>query len=347
MAESWFSLNPADQAEALQLAAARSGRPAHLLEKDIWVVWALGAVYRSSLASNLTFKGGTSLSKVYHVIDRFSEDIDLTYDIRALVPDLLREGEPLALTSSQEKKISSAVRERLPAWISTQVQPVLQAALGDQGLNAQLHLTGKYSDTLILTYAPVKTGTGYAAPTIQLEFGARSTGEPHQVLPVVCDLATHLKEVEFPQARPLVMAAERTFWEKATAAHVFCRQGRLRGERYARHWYDLAALAKTPYFENAVNDANLAQQVASHKSMFFAEKDAQGQWIDYSHAVSGAIELVPQGDTLVALQKDYNAMLDDGLLAMHQPEFQELMDSCRAIQERVNLGAAKTEGQNA
>ncbi len=85
MAEAWFALSLKDQAEALEVAAGRSGRPAHLLEKDIWVVWALGVIYRSPLANTLTFKGGTSLSKVYQVIDRFSEDIDLTYDIRNLV----------------------------------------------------------------------------------------------------------------------------------------------------------------------------------------------------------------------------------------------------------------------
>jgi predicted nucleotidyltransferase component of viral defense system len=86
VAESWFSLSAADQGEALEVAAGRSGRPARLLEKDIWVVWALDVIYRSPLASALTFKGGTSLSKVYQVIDRFSEDIDLTYDIRHWCP---------------------------------------------------------------------------------------------------------------------------------------------------------------------------------------------------------------------------------------------------------------------
>jgi|AntAceMinimDraft_12_1070368.scaffolds.fasta_scaffold14198_6 predicted nucleotidyltransferase component of viral defense system len=83
MAELWFSLSRGDQAEALEVAAARTGRPAHLLEKDIWVVWwALSAIYTSSLASKLTFKGGTSLPKVYKIIDRFSEDLDLTYAIK-------------------------------------------------------------------------------------------------------------------------------------------------------------------------------------------------------------------------------------------------------------------------
>jgi hypothetical protein len=122
MAESWFALNQADQVEAVEYAAAQSGRPAHLLEKDIWVVWTLSAIYASPIADTLTFKGGTSLSKVYKVIDRFSEDIDLTYDICALVPDLLREGNPIPASMSQEKKITRAVRARLPEWIEQTVR---------------------------------------------------------------------------------------------------------------------------------------------------------------------------------------------------------------------------------
>ena len=106
MAESWFTLSRKDQAEALEVAAGMTGRPPHLLEKDIWVVWTLSAIYRSPLADKLTFKGGTSLSKVYKIIDRFSEDIDLTYDIREVVPELLRDGNPIPASSSQAKKIT-------------------------------------------------------------------------------------------------------------------------------------------------------------------------------------------------------------------------------------------------
>ena len=181
MPESWFELSSADQSEALEVAAGRSGRPAHLLEKDIWVVWALSAIYDSPLGDSLTFKGGTSLSKVYKVLDRFSEDIDLTYDIRELVPDLLRDGNPIPASASHEKQITSAVRSRLPQWIEQTVQPVIEQALVASGLQAELSLAGKDSDKLIITYPATKKGTGYAAATIQLEFGARATGETFTV----------------------------------------------------------------------------------------------------------------------------------------------------------------------
>ena len=336
MAESWFGLSQVDRLEALEYAAAQSGRPAHLLEKDIWVVWTLAAIYASPIANTLTFKGGTSLSKVYKVIDRFSEDIDLTYDIRALVPDLLREGKPIPASASQEKKITRAVRARLPEWIEQTVRSVIDDALAANGLQAHLRLAGQDRDKLIIAYPAVKTGTGYVSATVQLEFGARATGQPHQFHPVACDIAPWIEGVTFPTAQPLVMAAERTFWEKATAAHVYCLQERLRGERYSRHWYDLAALAKTPHFDKAVADRKLAHQVAEHKSMFFAAKDVNGGRINYFEAVSGSLKLVPEGSSHQALAEDFALMRDDGLLVSEQPDFDATMETCAAIQDRVN-----------
>jgi hypothetical protein len=339
MAESWFSLGRDDQVEALEFAAARTGRPAHLLEKDIWVVWTLSAIYESDLASKLTFKGGTSLSKAYRIIDRFSEDVDLTYDIRELAADLLKQGNPIPDSASQEKKISSAVRHRLPDWIETTVKPVIALALAKAGLEANLTLAGNDQDKLILAYPAVKTGTGYSAPTIQLEFGARATGEPHHVQSVACDIAPEIEGVLFPVARPLVMAVERTFWEKATAAHVYCLQGRLRGERYSRHWYDLVAIAKTPYFAAACADQVLARAVAEHKSVFFGEKDVVGVRVDYFAATRGQLQLIPAGKSLAALESDYAAMLEDGLLALNQPSFADIIEQCRAIQDEANRQA--------
>ena len=336
MSESWFSLSKKDKTEALELAADRTGRPAHLLEKDIWVVWSLNAIYRTNLADKLTFKGGTSLSKAYKIIDRFSEDIDLTYDIRELVPDLLNDSNPIPSSTSQEKRISNAVRHRLPDWIQTEIKPIIQATLAESSLEAMLTVDAQNPEKLIISYPQLKSGTGYATANILLEFGARATGEPHQVHAVSCDIASVIPSVIFPTARPLVMVAERTFWEKATAAHVYCLQQRLRGDRYSRHWYDLSALAKSSYYESAVNDRELGKQVAKHKSMFFTEKDAKGDKVDYHRTVEGQIQLVPAGESLVALSQDYEAMLADGLLPKNQPTFSELMESCNAIEARLN-----------
>jgi len=153
---------------------------------------------------------------------------------------------------------------------------------------------------------------------------------------VACDMAPEIDGVISPTAQPLVMAAERTFWEKATAAHVYCLQGRLRGERYSRHWYDLASIAKTAHFAAACANLDLAKAVAEHKSVFFVEKDVAGSKIDYFAATSGQLQLIPTSEPLTALEQDYAAMLEDGLLALNQPSFSEIIEQCRAIQDEVN-----------
>jgi hypothetical protein len=187
VAESYFSLSDGDRAEVLELGRERSGRPAHLLEKDIWVVWTLGALFGSQVAADLTFKGGTSLSKAYRVIDRFSEDLDLTYDIRKLIADLT-EGDFLPTSRSQASRWAKAVRDRLPEWIASAVQPAIQDALVKAKLDATLELAGADNDKLLLRYPATKQGTGYVAPVVTLEFGGRATGEPHSTMPVTCDI---------------------------------------------------------------------------------------------------------------------------------------------------------------
>ncbi|MGE8358079.1 MAG: nucleotidyl transferase AbiEii/AbiGii toxin family protein, partial [Microvirgula sp.] len=115
--------------------------------------------------------------------------------------------------------------------------------------------------------------------------------------------------------------------------------GRLRGERYSRHWYDLAAIAKTPHFAAACADQTLAQTVAEHKAVFFIEKDSTGNKIDYFAAVGGQLQLIPAGESLAALEKDYAAMLEDGLLALNQPSFADIIEQCRVIQDKANRQA--------
>ena len=340
MTEYFFYLSRKDQREVLEYGRAETGRPIHLLEKDVWVVWTLRTLFEAPLAADLTFKGGTSLSKVYKVIDRFSEDIDLTYDIRKLIPDLIGEGGELPASRSQASKWTQAVRNRLPEWIARHVQPLVQEALDRERLNARLELGGPEKDKLFLHYPALAQGTGYVAPVVTLEFGGRATGEPHQVFPVGCDIAAYLPEVSFPTAAPVVMSIARTFWEKATAAHVFCAQGRIRGERYARHWHDLAAIARSPHFVTVIADRAVAGVVARHKSCFFIEKDRDGQTIDYVAATTGHLKIVPKGEARAALAKDYAAMLADEVMVGDTVSFDKLLEACAELEAKVNEAAA-------
>ena len=341
MAERFFALSTEDQREVLEQARARTDRPTHLLEKDVWVVWALGALFDSPLAADLTFKGGTSLSKAYKIIDRFSEDIDLTCDIRKLIADLVGSGDPLPASRSQASKWTKAVRERLPGWIADQVRPVLEAALSGDGLQATLEISGAEREKLMLHYPALKHGTGYVPPVVTLEFGGRATGEPHQVLPVKCDMDGHVEGVLFPTASPVVMRVARTFWEKATAAHVYCAQGRIRSERYARHWHDLAAIGRSAYFASAAGDRKVAKAVAEHKSYFFVEKDSAGVVIDYSPAATGGLQIVPEGAAREALAADYANMLADQVMVGNALPFDALMQACAEVAAHANAAAGR------
>lgn len=171
------------------------------------------------------FKGGTALSKAYRVIRRFSEDVDLTSIFEPLLqtlsamrpmPCLLR----AARKASGRRKPESdwphgwpGRRRRTPAEALLQVEPG-----GEVRVDA---------DEIFIRYAAQADVSEYVRPEVKLEFGARATGEPNQRVAVACDAAPHVAGVSFPTAEPRVMTAERTFWEKATAAHVFCKQGRL------------------------------------------------------------------------------------------------------------------------
>ena len=334
MADVFLQLSAEDRRDALGVAADRSGRPTHLLEKDVWVVWALATLYGSALGEHLVFKGGTSLSKAYQVIRRFSEDVDLTYDIRAIAPDLVREnGEGLPKTRSEEKRWSSEVRKRLPEWVEGSVQPIIAEALAAEALAATIRVEG---EKLFIDYEAATAGSGYVAPSVMLEFGARSTGEPASLRDIACDASGLIEGVTFPTARPRVMHAERTFWEKATAIHVFCLQERLRGNRFARHWHDVARLDETGFAASALADRDLANAVARHKTMFFAEKASDRTPVDYTVAVNGGLRLAPVGDGLKALEEDYARMVDDGLLLEDAEAFEALMTRCADIAERAN-----------
>ena len=346
MAESWFALSEEDQKEALAVAAAQSGWPAYLLEKDIWVVWALQILGTDlQLLQSLTFKGGTSLSKAHGLIDRFSEDVDLTLNIEHRWPEV---DLALANNPSQAEKRRRTADRRLKQWVQDIPMPLLQSAVAAAGIPVELALKAaepgrRQQPTIVLSYPPLipapERSSGYVRPTVLLEFGAHSTGEPHGPMPISCEVARHLTMLEFPVARPLVMDPKRTFLEKAAAIHVSCRRGRWgsgEGDRYSRHWYDLDRLARAGIADAAVRDRTLAAKVAQHKEDFWRATDADEQPIDYIHALSGNLQLVPIDAARQALESDFQAMTDSGMLRGEIPSFAELLARISQLEEQCN-----------
>jgi hypothetical protein len=179
----------------------------------------------------------------------------------------------------------------------------------------------------------------YVKPRVKLEFGARSTGEPAQIMAITCDLAAAFPELTFPAATPRVMRAERTVWEKATAIHVYCFQGRFAGAvGFARHWHDLIRLDDAGVAEAAIADRAVAKAVAEHKTLFFPAK-ADGVEIDYHAAIDGGLKLVPQGEAYAKLEADYRAMIEAAYLEDGAQTFEIMMERTQALQDRINAAA--------
>lgn len=336
MPEQFLHLPPADRNDALEVAAAQSGRPAGLLEKDVWVVWTLDALFRQDFGSALTFKGGTSLSKVFRVIDRFSEDVDLTFDIRSLLPEFASvDGDPIPVSRSAADRITLRARAALREWVSGVAAPALKAAIAREGIHGAD--VGVEDTNLTFSY-PVVVGlpSTYIAPRVLVEFGGRSSGEPADIHQVECDMATWVSDLHFPSANPRVMKVERTFWEKATAAHAFCLQQNLRGERFSRHWFDLARLHLHGIADRALADRDLGRRVAAHKFKFFREKSATGTVVDYQIAVEGGLSLVPEGEGKRVLAEDYGKMATSGLLPADAPPFDQVLAICSDIETMAN-----------
>ncbi|MCY3679246.1 MAG: nucleotidyl transferase AbiEii/AbiGii toxin family protein [Gemmatimonadetes bacterium] len=324
-----------DRRELLDSIVGATQLPPELLEKDIWVVQTLSVLFQAPFGADLVFKGGTSLSKAHQAIRRFSEDVDVTYDIRRFVPGLVDDAgeEALPPTRSQEQRWTRIIRPRLVEWARDEALPALAEGMTKDGWAAKLRAEG---DRIYLGYDPLFGDYGFVRPEVIVEFGARSTGEPRERRLIECDAARFVPAVSFPTARPSVMLVERTFWEKATAIHVFCRRARHRGNRLSRHWHDLVRLDDGGYVEKALADRELARAVAHHKAIFFREKDVEGDWIDYMAAVTGHLQLIPDRPLYDILAEDYRQMQRSGMLPEDAESFEDMMNRCAGIETRAN-----------
>ena len=326
--------------ESLAYAEQQTGRPAHLLEKDVWVVQTMSVLFATQFGSDLVLKGGTSLSKAYDVIRRFSEDIDVTYDIRAFAPEIVSHSnadnagyDPLPPNRSQAQRWSRLINSRLTSWVAEIATPAIKEGMETSGFDVAIKEEGH---RLFVAYKPAFEGHSFVKPQVMIDFGARSSGAPNQVCEIICDAAPSLPGLVLPTSTATVMLPERTFWEKATAMHVFCSQERVRGERFSRHWHDVVELDRAGYGDRAALDGHIAAAVAHHKSVFFREKDCNGDPVDYLNAVAGNLCLVPDGKARDALALDYERMRASGMLLEEGGSFEQLLEQCTDIESRVN-----------
>lgn len=344
MTKEFFTSSKAQRGKWLDEAFGATGRAAHILEKDAYIVWTLSVLFSSALKDFITFKGGTSLSKAYLAILRLSEDLDMVYNVCRLMPDMKFSEDGIPPTYQPSKWIKE-IRKRLSRWVKSDIVPILQAAMERDGIDAGLEVAEHDNNGLIvLRYQPLRSGSGYVEPSIKIDFSARATGNPCETLPVSCDLASLFPKVSFPETRVRAYMIESTFWEKATAAHVFCKQGKMRKGKDSRHWFDLACLSASPRIRNCLADPSWLDGVIQNKTAYRPERNADKTLIDYRECRNGHLCLVPEGEFLKELRNDYERMAADDVIPSNAPLFADVLKQCAALQDEINVRFAQGTG---
>lgn len=333
MAEAYLELPEADQKDILQAAAAELGRQATVLEKDIWVCWTLQTLFSIPDAHPMAFKGGTSLSKIYGAIDRFSEDVDITLDYRHFEADF----DPFAdgISNTKIKKFSNRLKDYVKEYANGTVIPFLRAEL-DKLPTAERHTieVDETGEKVWVSFPSVtEEADDYLKTQVLIELGGRNVIDPnerHTISPYVAALTA---ELDYPTSEVVVLSPERTFWEKATLIHVECNRGQLKenAERLSRHWYDLVMLSRHTSGQAAVQNRDLFEDVVRHKKVFF-----KASYANYDACLESQLQLLPEDETLDGLRADYEKMIGAGMMYQAPPTFDELVESIRQLEQDIN-----------
>ena len=308
-----FTALPTAEREAyFQQAAANLGLPPQVIEKDFWVCWTLKRLFAlETVKDALLFKGGTSLSKAFGLIRRFSEDIDLSIHRASL--GFEGETDPANLTGKPFKKMNEALGEAARKKVFGKIQPELESAIRDQLGSEDWRLAADPTDpegqSLAFTYPATRltpSATAYLRPAVKIEFGARADHEPSERRSVRPYLADALPDaLGTPGTEVKVISAVRTFWEKATILH---QMAHLAPEkpfpvRYSRHYCDLAAMIAAGIGDEASRADALLAKVVEHKTAFYFAK-----WASYKTAVRGTLRLLPRAARIRELAADLESM---------------------------------------
>ena len=340
--DTFLQLPQARRILAFQQVDEAMGLQAASVEKDLWVCWTLRELFRlPGIGEHLTFKGGTSLSKAWKLIQRFSEDIDLIVDKEVLgfggdaAPDK-------APSNKQRKARLAKLMDACRDWVQGTLQPALAArlhtALGEAGWKLEVDPEMPDGQCLLFHYPSVFTPAmaGYVHPVVKIELGARSDDWPYEEKTILPYVIEHFPSLDPDGAFPVrVLAAERTFWEKACLLHeeTFRPADKPRKLRMARHYYDLWCLLRAGVGDRALAQTELFQRVAEHRELFFKHA-----WVDYSTHKPGTFRLAPPEDHLADWRADYEAMLGPMFFG-DTPEFDEMIAAAAKFERTFNATA--------
>lgn len=324
----YFQLSTEQQQMVLTQAANKTGLPVQAVEKDLWVTTVLQLVFSLPIAYRLVFKGGTSLSKVWKVIRRFSEDIDLAID-----PSIWGfEGD---LTKKQIKKL----RKASSLFVRDELCQSLQNIVDETGMNECLQVEAEPDGEGDATYPEPRVihirykslfdeDLPYLQPEVKLEVGARSLLEPTaeaavtSVLEDVLPIATTIKQVRIPTA-----LAEKTFLEKAFLLHeLFSSTSSREANRKTRHLYDLAQMMDTDIAARAIANNELWDTIHHHRELFTSMSG-----VDYTPDIRKRIKLLPPDNLIDGWRNDYKDM-QSSMIYGEKPSFDVLMDKMKELE---------------
>ena len=334
--QTFLSAAAEDRRDAFLGTSRRRGTPAHNVEKDFWVCWTLDVLFNGAAANapRLLFKGGTSLSKAFGLISRFSEDIDIT-----IFRDDLGQGASIealeALSGKKRRARLDAIKAASQAHVShsmrSQLAGQLGAALQAAGLppamaRVELDPDDPDQQSLLIRYPQVTAAAdGYVRPAVKVEAGAKSALDPNRPAVIRPYVADDVAGMDLTVVDVTTVVAERTFWDKIVILHGLCQWfekcGELCGaQRGSRHHYDVYGLLASDVGRTAMRDRDLALDCVQHARMFFNSVD-----LNVAAAVPGSFTLSPTPDMAAALARDYAAM--SGMIFGQPPPFADILRS--------------------
>jgi hypothetical protein len=318
------------------------------IEKDFWVCWTLDALFNELDAGGprLLFKGGTSLSKGYGLIERFSEDIDITVfreDIGQ--PATVEELEALSgkKRNARLEAIKAACQDYIHGPMLERLSVLLQQTLQTANINPNRARVEPDPDdpdrqSLLLWYpSATAEGNAYIRRAIKIESGAKSALDPHAPVVVKPYIADDLPNLDLAVSNVTTVDPSRTFWDKVIILHGlrrwWDRRGELKGggQRVSRHYYDVYRLLASEIGQKAIGDVGMAEDCVRHARMFFNRPD-----LDLASVVPGNFALTPHDGMLDDLRRDYEAM--SGMVFGQIPAVDDVVAAIAELEQRLNRG---------
>ena len=311
-----------------ETASAMNITPA-AAEKDFWICWVLLHLFEDEeLSRYLRFKGGTSLSKCYNTIERFSEDIDLILDWTSVASeDPTAEG----LSKTKQRQLNKNINERAKVYIAETLQPRLGELMGEI---CNVGIDTEDSHTINITY-PKAFNSEYLRPQVRLEIGPLAAMLPMEMCNIKPYAAQYFSDIfEKPTVSVPTIVVVRTFWEKLTILHAEAHRpsGKTLPARYARHYYDVYKMIQSGIDKAALStlaDLKLLEDVVLFKQRFYASS-----WANYATATFAGLRLYPSADHIDALRTDYEKMQE--MLFGDKPSFDNILEALLELEGDIH-----------